>query len=102
MVYTGFQWRGRSSGEATSFPVPNVSTDWREVLFVDRDWRRAGGRWFTGALRRVRPRRAASQRVGADPVVLGTAEPRSRPAPPRQELHLFGANLPLDRVARPM
>lgn len=39
-VYTGHQWRGRS-GEGDEAL--------REVLFVERDWRRLSGRWFTGA-----------------------------------------------------
>jgi quinohemoprotein amine dehydrogenase len=79
-VYTGFQWRGKSD-------------DFREVLAVDRDWRRASGRWFTGAYDEfgidVR-----LTRVGADPIVLGVAEPRVRSGAANQELHLFGVNLP--------
>ena len=42
IVYTGFQWRGRSSTAARRF------VDLREVMFVDRDWRTIEGRWFTG------------------------------------------------------
>lgn len=93
LVYTGFQWRGRSTGEGTSFPTPGVSTDWREVLFVDRDWRRAEGRWFTGAYNEL-GLDVRLHRVGADPVVLGTAESMIKTGASRQELHLFGANLP--------
>jgi quinohemoprotein amine dehydrogenase len=63
------------------------------VLFVDRDWRNAEGRWFTGGYNEfgvdVRLRR-----LGADPVVLGAAEPMIKAGVPRQELHLFGANFP--------
>jgi quinohemoprotein amine dehydrogenase len=93
LVYTGFQWRGRSSGEGTSFPIPNVSAEWREVLFVDRDWRHAEGRWFTGAYNEL-GLDVRLHRVGADPVVLGTAESMIKTGASRQELHLFGANLP--------
>jgi quinohemoprotein amine dehydrogenase len=93
VVYTGFQWRGRSSGDATAFPTPGVSTDWREVLFVDRDWRRAEGRWFTGAYNEL-GLDVRLHRVGTDPVVLGTTEPMIKTGSARQELHLFGANLP--------
>ena len=74
LVYTGFQWRGRSSGEGTSFPVPNVSTDWREVLSVDRDWRRAEGRWFTGAY----------NELGIDVRLIALAPTRSCSAPPNR------------------
>jgi len=80
IVYTGFQWRGKSE-------------DFREVLFVDRDWRHARGRWFTGAYDEygidVR-----LQRIGADPIVLGVAEPRVKSGASGQDVHLFGANLP--------
>src|SRR5882762_10266939 len=93
LVYTGFQWRGRSSGEATSFPIRGVSTDWREVLSVDRDWRRAEGRWFTGAYNEL-GLDVRLRRVGADPIVLGTAESMIKTGASRQELHLFGANFP--------
>ena len=43
-VYTGFQWRGRSSA-ASGGAGAEV---YREVMFVDRDLRRIDGRWFTG------------------------------------------------------
>ena len=39
IVYTGYQWRGRG-GDAQP---------WREVLFVERDWRNMWGRWYTGS-----------------------------------------------------
>jgi len=93
VVYTGFQWRGRSSGEATAFPIAGVSTDWRETLSVDPDWRRAEGRWFTGAYNELGID-VKLYRLGADPVVLGTAESMIKTGASRQELHLYGANLP--------
>src|SRR5205809_6725667 len=62
IVYSGFQWRGKSD-------------DFREVLFVDRDWRHARGRWFTGAYEEFGAD-VRLERVGADPIVLGVAEPR--------------------------
>ncbi|MDH4064842.1 MAG: quinohemoprotein amine dehydrogenase subunit alpha, partial [Acidobacteriota bacterium] len=42
VIYTGFQWRGRSMVGA------NDTTAVREVMFVDRDWRSIEGRWFHG------------------------------------------------------
>jgi quinohemoprotein amine dehydrogenase len=80
IVYTGFQWRGKSD-------------DFREVLAIDRDWGHASGRWFTGAYDElgVDVRLA---RVGADPILLGAAEPRIRSGAASQEVHLFGVNLP--------
>src|SRR5439155_23964074 len=45
IVYTGYQWRGKSDQGASA----GANGSWRGVLFVDRDWSRASGRWFTGA-----------------------------------------------------
>lgn len=84
IVYTGFQWRGKSD-------------DVREVLSVDRDWRHARGRWFTGAYEEFGVD-VQLQRVGADPIVLGVTEPRVRSGASGHELRIFGVNLP-SRVA---
>jgi quinohemoprotein amine dehydrogenase len=80
IVYTGFQWRGKSD-------------DFREVLFVDRDWRRASGRWFSGAYDEF-GLDVRLARVGADPIVLGISESRIKSGAAGQEIHLFGVNLP--------
>ncbi|MCC6989016.1 MAG: quinohemoprotein amine dehydrogenase subunit alpha [Acidobacteria bacterium] len=41
-IYTGFQWRGRSTvGGADASAL-------REVMFVERDWTKIAGRWFGG------------------------------------------------------
>ena len=42
IVYTGFQWRGRS------IPGDPEGDELREVMFVERGWRTLRGRWFTG------------------------------------------------------
>jgi quinohemoprotein amine dehydrogenase len=84
IVYTGFQWRGKSD-------------DFREVLFVDRDWRHARGRWFTGAYDEFGVD-VRLERIGTDPILLGVAEQRAKAGTAGQEVHLFGANLPA-RVA---
>lgn len=84
IVYTGFQWRGKSD-------------DFREVLFVDRDWRHARGRWFTGAYDEFGVD-VRLDRIGADPTLLGVAEQRIKTGSAAQEVRLFGANLPT-RVA---
>ena len=85
IVYTGFQWRGKSD-------------DFREVLSIDRDWRHASGRWFSGAYDEfgidVR-----LTRIGTDPIVLGVAEPRIRKGVGNQEVHLVGVNLPSQAAA---
>lgn len=94
LVYTGFQWRGRSVEEAGK-PTPDgaAPTEWREVLFVDRDWRTMRGRWFTGAYHETGID-VTLTRVGSEPLVLGadvTALGRGQPA---ARLRLYGQNLP--------
>jgi len=42
LVYTGFQWRGRS------FEGGSDKDPWREVMFLDRNQRELTGRWFSG------------------------------------------------------
>jgi len=87
IVYTGYQWRGKSE-------------NWREVLFVSADGQHAHGRWFTGAYDEfgidVR-----LERLGADPLVLGVGHPMLASGATRQEVHLFGANLPTRLEAGP-
>jgi len=80
IVYTGFQWRGKSE-------------DFREVLSIDRDWRRASGRWFSGAYDETGVD-VHLARIGADPVVLGAAEQRIPSGGASQEVHILGVNLP--------
>jgi quinohemoprotein amine dehydrogenase len=56
IVYTGFQWRGRSvdpgaspgAGPDLTRPADEIPTAWREVLFVDKTGN-ARGPWFAGA-----------------------------------------------------
>jgi quinohemoprotein amine dehydrogenase len=83
LIYTGYQWRGRGSG-----PVA-----WREVLFVERDWKTMWGRWFTGAYDEtgidVRLTKA-----GSDPTVFGTSVSALKTASTARPVKIFGANLP--------
>jgi len=80
IVYTGFQWRGKSD-------------DYREVLFIDRDWRHAQGRWFAGAYEEFGVD-VRLERVGNDPIVLGVGERRIKAGAANQEVRIFGVNLP--------
>jgi quinohemoprotein amine dehydrogenase len=93
LVYTGFQWRGRSTqgtDEATAL---------REVMFVERDWQRIEGRWFTGGYDElgldVRLDRASG---GAR--ISGTDRLALRIGVTGQELRIYGANLPASPTAR--
>ena len=96
VVYTGYQWRGRSSAPAPAQRAAGAQapdTDLREVMLIDKDWRHAEGRWFAGAYDEfgidVR-----LERIGNDPIVLGLSQAMIRAGVRGQELHLFGANLP--------
>jgi quinohemoprotein amine dehydrogenase len=108
VVYTGFQWRGRSStsaspttsasssGTAAADVATNgaeVDTALREVMFVDRNWRTMEGRWFTGGYDEI-GMDVRLERVGAETRVVGTDRTALRAGASGQEIKIFGANLP--------
>jgi quinohemoprotein amine dehydrogenase len=83
MVYTGFQWRGRSEGGTDTL---------REVMFVDRDWQGMEGRWFTGGYDEIGVD-VRLERVGAETHVYGTDRTALRAGATGQELKIYGSNL---------
>ncbi len=87
IIYTGFQWRGRSS------VAGDDSRDLREVMFVDRDWRTIEGRWFTGAYDEI-GLDVRLDRIGNEPRVLGTERTALRVGSTGQSFRIYGANLP--------
>ncbi len=87
IVYTGFQWRGRS------LKGTDDNTALREVMFVDRDWRSIEGRWFSGGYDEV-GLDVRLERVGAETRLLGTDRTALRTGASNQELKIYGANLP--------
>ena len=86
IVYTGFQWRGRSAASGSD-------ADLREVMFVDRDWRSIEGRWFTGAYDEI-GLDVRLDRVGSETRVLGTEKPSLRAGATNQSFRVYGVNLP--------
>ena len=85
VVYTGFQWRGRTESDD--------HIDLREVMSVSRDQNTITGRWFTGAYDE-RGLDVTLRRVGSEPFIAG-AYPRAVPLDAGEmTLELFGANLP--------
>lgn len=80
LVYTGFQWRGRGN-------------DWREVMFVERDWRQMWGRWFTGAYDETGID-VTLTRLASDPVLFGASVTALKTGTSGQNIKVFGANLP--------
>ena len=85
-MYTGYQWRGRSTLDTGSDPL-------REVLMVERDWDAISGRWFAGDYDEF-GLDVQFQRVRHDPVLAGM-EPRAlQVGASDQTVTVFGANLP--------
>jgi quinohemoprotein amine dehydrogenase len=85
IVYTGFQWRGRS------FEGANDTDGLREVMFLDRDWQTMRGRWFTGGYDEI-GLDIVLERVGTAPVVTGV-HPASIQVGQTVSLQLYGENL---------
>jgi len=83
IVYTGFQWRGRSTAGKETM---------REVMFVDRDQHELSGRWFTGAYDEV-GMDVTLRRIGRDPMVLGLDRAALQTGAGR-EVRIHGANFP--------
>ena len=84
-VFTGFQWRGRSTSSEQS--------ELREVLRVSRDRESMTGRWFTGAYDELGID-VTLHRAGPRPVLTGVWPPAVPAASGEVTLELFGANLP--------
>jgi quinohemoprotein amine dehydrogenase len=94
IVYTGFQWRGRSTEGA------NDDTSLREVMAVDRDWQSIAGRWFTGGYDELGIDVQLKRVSAGSPVILGASRTALRAGGAAQEIKLFGANLPTTMTAK--
>lgn len=91
VIYTGYQWRGRSSPAGRDEGM-------REVMFVDRNWRTIDGRWFTGGYDEL-GLDVTLERVGGESRVLGTDRTALRVGSTAQTLKVFGVNLPSSLAA---
>lgn len=83
LVYTGYQWRGRSNA--------GQNRQLREVMFVERDLQTIFGRWFTGAYDEFGPD-VTLRRIGSGPVLSGV-QPKALPRGSTSSVTLYGANL---------
>lgn len=83
LVYTGYQWRGRSNAGA--------SDELREVMTVERSQQEMSGRWFTGAYDEL-GFDVTLKRVGGAPVVSGV-HPMALERGRTVDVELFGAGL---------
>ncbi|MBW3533935.1 MAG: quinohemoprotein amine dehydrogenase subunit alpha [Gemmatimonadetes bacterium] len=86
VVYTGYQWRGRST--AGSDP----GNELREVMMIERGWSEMSGRWFTGANDELGVD-VTLLRAGAAPVVSGVHPPALEAGSRDAEVRIFGHGL---------
>jgi len=87
IVYTGFQWRGRSRmGDSDQDGM-------RQVMFVDRNWREMSGRWFNGAYDEI-GMDVTLTRIGSDPVIAGLDRKALRTGATAVPVTVHGANFP--------
>ena len=88
IVYTGYQWRGRSNAAKTA-----DTTSLREVMFVEPGWEEMSGRWFNGGYDEL-GMDVSLKKLGANPVLLGVAPHAMRVGTRGQDVTIFGSNLP--------
>jgi quinohemoprotein amine dehydrogenase len=97
VVYTGYSWRGRSTGSTSADSSADPGThpsEWREALFVARDGNSMDGRWFWGGYQEFGID-AHLIRIGTSPI-LGGAGKFALQSPSKTELKIYGANIPAD------
>ncbi len=87
IVYTGFQWRGRSAD------APDDPGTWREVALIERTGQEIKGRWFTGPYDETGID-VTLRRVSSDPVVSGTDVSSLKSSSTGLRVRIYGANLP--------
>jgi quinohemoprotein amine dehydrogenase len=90
IVYTGYQWRGRSTDPTVR---GRDSVGLREVMFVEPGWEEMSGRWFTGGYEEI-GMDVTLKKVSANPVLAGVAPRALRVGTRGQTVTVFGANLP--------
>src|SRR5262249_47119121 len=89
ITYTGYSWRGRSS------PSTGQPGDWREAMFVSRDWASMEGRWFWGAYDEFGID-GKLRRITGQPRLAGVARPALKSTSPGLQITVYGADLPTD------
>src|SRR5262245_32652136 len=85
LVYTGYQWRGRGA-------APGAAEPWREVLFIERDWKTMWGRWYTGAYDETGID-VKLVRLASEPIVFGSSVTAIKTSA-KSAVKIFGVNLP--------
>ena len=88
IVYTGFQWRGRSG-------APGASADamWREAMHIEPGWQSMSGRWFTGGYDELGID-VTLTRVGGGPAIAGVTQRALQRGNAGTDIAIVGANFP--------
>ena len=90
IVYTGHQWRGRSSAAGSAAAADSA---WREVLSVEPGWQEVTGRWFRGGYDEF-GMDVTLRRAGGSATIAGVSPRALRAVGGEQEVVIHGANLP--------
>ena len=86
IVYTGFQWRGRSTESA-------ADTGMREVMFIEPGWQTMSGRWYKGGYDEF-GMDVSFARVTGGVMVGGVSKRGLKSNMKGQDITIFGANFP--------
>lgn len=92
-VYTGFQWRGRSTAGGAA------DSALREVMFVEPNWSKISGRWFTGGYDELGTD-VTLARAGQDLRVVGVDHTALKSGDASQTLKIYAANVPAGLSAK--
>lgn len=95
IVYTGYQWRGRSTEPALR---ARDTVGLREVMFVEPGWEEMSGRWFQGGYDEI-GMDVTAHRVNGSPMIAGVAPRAWHVGTRAQDVTIFGANLPRNVAA---
>lgn len=87
IVYTGFQWRGRSAEQGKGDDAQQ-----REVMLVEPGWQEMNGRWFGGGYDEM-GMDVTLRRIGGAALVAGVW-PRGLRSGTETDVTIFGVNLP--------
>ncbi len=92
IVYTGFQWRGRSNVQQPDM-VPGKPKTVREVMMVSPDQSRMEGRWFWGVYQEF-GMDVTLRRAQEGPMVLGASLSALRTGSTGNKVTILGDHLP--------
>jgi quinohemoprotein amine dehydrogenase len=92
IVYTGFQWRGRSTQAGSP-----ASQALREVLLVEPGWQQMSGRWYSGSYDELGVDVTLTRVTGG--AQLAAVTPRALRRGASTDVTIFGANLPASPAA---